>query len=81
MAFSESSPVLEPTCSSLNFSCEFGSWLNSVPMIAPMNPSGMLRMPGFSRGNQAPRLWFLSCRAAEPESPLFGCFVYPERIN
>src|SRR5258708_26565303 len=49
-AFSAPKPVLERTLSSANFASASGSRRKRVPTIAPRKPSGMLRMPGFSKG-------------------------------
>jgi hypothetical protein len=51
--FSAPSPVFARTMNSLNFAAQLGSWLSSVPAIAARKPSGTLRMPTFSSGNQA----------------------------
>src|SRR5215469_10888651 len=53
VAFSAPSPVFARTSNSLNLCSELGSRLIIVPTKAPMNPSGMLRIPGFSSGNHA----------------------------
>ena len=51
-AFSDPNPVFARTSSSVNFASELSSTrLIIVPMKAPINPRGILTIPGFSSGN------------------------------
>src|SRR4030095_1294097 len=50
VASSAPSPVLARTISSAKRDSASGSRRRKVPRIAPRNPSGILRIPGFSHG-------------------------------